>query len=122
MTVEAPARPWARSADDVVREQGSTPDGIAAREAAGRLDLFNCRFLEGSSLTPRVLTGNRVVWISVTVLVAAQLLFVYAPFMHVWFGSGPIGLRDWGLVIALAVGVFLAVEAFKAIGRATRRG
>ncbi|HMR50230.1 MAG TPA: HAD-IC family P-type ATPase [Arachnia sp.] len=83
--------------------------------------LFNCRFLEGSSLTPRVLVGNRVIWISAAVLVAAQLVFVYAPFMHSWFHSAPIGLRDWGLTLGLAVVVFLVMEVFKAISRATRR-
>ena len=79
--------------------------------------LFNCRFLDSSSLTPRVLTGNRVIWISVGAMLVAQLVFVYAPFMHLWFESGPIGLRDWGLTIALAFGVFLVVEAGKAVVR-----
>ncbi|MEC5148923.1 hypothetical protein [Cryobacterium sp. GrIS_2_6] len=27
----------------------------------------------------------------------AQLLFVYTPFMNLWFSSTPIGAREWGL-------------------------
>ncbi|MBK8462674.1 MAG: HAD-IC family P-type ATPase [Nigerium sp.] len=79
--------------------------------------LFNCRFLDSSSLTPRVLAGNRVIWISVGAMLAAQLVFVYAPFMHVWFESGPIGPRDWALTFALAFGIFLVVEVGKAVVR-----
>ncbi len=79
--------------------------------------LFNCRFLDSSSLTLRVLSGNRVIWISVAAMLLAQVVFVYAPFMHVWFESGPIGLRDWALTLSLALGVFLAIEAGKAVVR-----
>lgn len=79
--------------------------------------LFNCRFLTRSSLTPKVLTGNKAIWISVSVLLALQLLFTYTPFMQAWFDSTAIGLREWGLAIVLAFGVFLAVEAMKAVDR-----
>ncbi|MBE1878324.1 HAD-IC family P-type ATPase [Myceligenerans sp. TRM 65318] len=79
--------------------------------------LFSCRFLDRSSLTLDVLRGNRVIWISAAVLLALQVVFVYAPFMHDWFGSAPLGLAAWGKTLALAVGVFLLVEVVKALGR-----
>ncbi|WP_080796293.1 cation-translocating P-type ATPase [Corynebacterium pacaense] len=79
--------------------------------------LFSCRILGGSALTPRAVTGNRIVWYAVLALVGLQLLFIYAPFMHVWFDSAPLGLRDWGLVAASSIAVFLLVELVKAVLR-----
>lgn len=83
--------------------------------------LFNCRFLDRSSITFAVLQGNRAIWYSAGSLLALQAVFVYAPFMHSWFGSAPIGLREWGVTLGLAIAVFLLVEAAKALGRARRR-
>ena len=80
--------------------------------------LFNCRFLDRSSLTVDVLRGNRVIWLSAVALIALQCVFVYTPFMHDWFDAAPIGLEEWGKTLGLAVVVFLLVEAVKAVGRA----
>ncbi|RMI13854.1 cation-translocating P-type ATPase [Cellulomonas triticagri] len=79
--------------------------------------LLNCRLLNGSALTWRVLTGNRGLWISAAALVALQLVFTYAPFMNTWFDSAPIGLHSWALTAGIAVGVFLVMEAGKAVVR-----
>lgn len=79
--------------------------------------LFNCRFLTRSSLTPKVFTGNKAIWISIGALMTLQLLFTYAPFMQTWFNSTSIGLREWGLALVFAVGIFLAVEAMKFVDR-----
>ncbi|MEU2198707.1 HAD-IC family P-type ATPase [Isoptericola sp. NPDC019482] len=83
--------------------------------------LFNCRFLDRSSLTVDVLRGNRVIWLSAVALIALQCVFVYAPFMHDWFDAAPIGLEEWGKTLGLAVVVFLLVEMVKAVGRARQR-
>lgn len=82
--------------------------------------LFNCRFSDRSSLTLDVLKGNRVLWISAGVLVALQIVFVYAPFMHTFFGSASVPARGWWAPLLLAVVVFLVVEAGKAVGRSRR--
>ncbi len=79
--------------------------------------LFNCRFLGESSLTLRVLRGNRVVWYATGALVLLQVLFTYVPFMNAWFDSAPIGLREWSLTLGFALLVFLLVEAMKAVTR-----
>ncbi|MEG3615387.1 HAD-IC family P-type ATPase [Isoptericola haloaureus] len=84
--------------------------------------LFNCRLLDRSSLTFDVLRGNPAVWISVTVLLVLQAGFVYAPFMHTWFGSAPLGPSEWASAAALSGVVFLLVEGAKAWGRAHGRG
>ena len=89
--------------------------------------LFNSRFLRESSLSLRTLTGNRVALIAVAVLAVLQALFVYAPFMHAWFGSTALSGRQWLVPLGVGLGVFLAVECEKAIvsrlaARADRAG
>ena len=79
--------------------------------------LFNSRFLRESSLRLDLLFTNRVAWIAVGVLVILQLLFVYVPFMNLWFQSAPIPARDWLLPIGIGFVIFLAVEAEKALLR-----
>jgi len=46
-----------------------------------------------------------------------QLMFVYVPFLTLWFHSAPIPARDWFLPIGIGIFVFLAVEAEKAVVR-----
>ena len=84
--------------------------------------LFNCRFLNTSSLTWRVLVGNRAVWFSIAGLIALQLIFIHAPFMNTWFGSSELGWAQWGPILGLSVGVFLFNELGKfLINRVGRR-
>ncbi len=110
----------------LVEKQLGAGDGVAQTSAVTMLALgqmaflFSCRFLGGSSLTRRVLTGNPVVWIAVGALLVLQLVFTYAPFMHSWFDSAPIGLRDWGLTLLVAVGVFVLAEVGKVVARRVR--
>jgi magnesium-transporting ATPase (P-type) len=79
--------------------------------------LFNSRFIRESSLRLDLLCTNRVVWIAIAVLVVLQLMFVYVPFLNLWFHSAPIAPRDWFLPIGIGVFIFLAVEAEKAVVR-----
>ncbi|WP_298458162.1 HAD-IC family P-type ATPase [uncultured Cellulomonas sp.] len=105
-------------------ERDRTGDDAVAQTSAvmmlalGQLAyLLNCRLLNGSAFTVRVLTGNRSLWISAGALIALQLVFTYAPFMNRWFDSAPIGLHSWTLTAALAVVIFLVMEAAKAAVR-----
>lgn len=77
--------------------------------------LFSCRFLTRSSLTPRVLRGNRLLWWSVALLLLLQAAFVYVPLLHTWFGSAPMEPREWGIAAVLALLVFLVAEGVKAL-------
>jgi len=110
----------------IERARGTAPD-VAQTTAVTMLALgqlvylFNCRFLGESSLTLRVLRGNKVVWIATGALIALQLVFTYVPFMHSWFDSAPIGPREWALTVGFAILVFLLVEAMKAITRGRER-
>jgi magnesium-transporting ATPase (P-type) len=79
--------------------------------------LFNSRFLRESSLSVDRLLSNRVAWLAVGVLAVLQLMFVYAPFMQLWFGSASLELRHWLVPLGIGVGVFVVVEVEKAITR-----
>lgn len=79
--------------------------------------LFNCRILSGSSITLRALQGNRTVWIAAGALLALQLLLVYTPFLNQMFGTVPMRLSDWGIVVVLSIVVFFVVELMKMIVR-----
>jgi magnesium-transporting ATPase (P-type) len=83
--------------------------------------LFNSRFLMASSLNLAVLRGNPVIWISAGALLILQLVFVYTPFMNLWFDSAPIGLREWGYTLGLSAAIFLFVEIGKSIERVVAR-
>jgi magnesium-transporting ATPase (P-type) len=80
--------------------------------------LFNCRFLSRSSLTIDVLRGNRTVWWSAIALIVLQVIYTYVPFMNVLFDSRPLAATSWILPIVVSIGIFLAVEALKAVLRA----
>ena len=77
--------------------------------------LFNSRFLRESSLRLDLLFTNRVIWIAIAILVVLQLMFVYVPFLNVWFHSAPIPAGAWLLPIVIGLVIFLAVEAEKAV-------
>jgi len=95
---------------DVARSQTVAVGMLAAGQAAY---LLTCRFLTTSSLHPRVLHGNRLIWVASGTLLVLQLVFTYAPFMNDWFGSAPIHLSDWALIVALSIAVLLLTEAAK---------
>jgi magnesium-transporting ATPase (P-type) len=79
--------------------------------------LLNCRFVTSSSLRPEAFRGNPWVWRMAGALIVLQLVFTYAPFMHVWFHTAPTTIRGWSVAIALSVMIFLIVEAAKWVVR-----
>ncbi|KAG4069908.1 hypothetical protein HA402_006756 [Bradysia odoriphaga] len=56
--------------------------------------LFNCRFMSRSSLTLGVFRGNPALWWAALSLIALQLVFTYAPFMHDLFDSQGLNLTS----------------------------
>jgi len=74
--------------------------------------LFNCRSLRRSTFSLG-LTGNPWVFLGCGLMTLLQLLFVYFPPMQKVFHTAPIGLKEWGLVLAFGILVFLVIEAEK---------
>ena len=79
--------------------------------------LFSVRFLRTPSLTLRGIVGTPVVLLSVTAVVALQVLFTYAPFMERFFETRPIGIAEGLPAIAAGLMLFVILEIEKAIRR-----
>ena len=82
--------------------------------------LFNVRYLRSGSLSWRGALGTPAVNLAIVVLVAAQLLFTYAPFMQAIFDTRPLSLADGALIVAVGVGLMLLLEVEKAAMRRLR--
>lgn len=110
-------------AEFFVARAGGYPLAVAQTAAVNMLALgqlaylLNCRFVTSSSLRPQVFRGNPWVWRMAGAMIALQLVFTYAPFMHTWFHSAPITFRGWSVAIALSIVIFLTIETAKWVGR-----
>lgn len=82
--------------------------------------LFNVRYLHMRSLTLRGALGTPAVLTAIALVVAAQLTFTYAPFMHTLFGSRPLRFADGVLIIVTGICLFLLLEAEKLLMRRLR--
>ena len=78
--------------------------------------LFNCRSLVYPFWRVGVFS-NPLLLVAVVGMILAQLLFTYAPFMQHAFGSAPIGLREWLLLICGGICLFFIIELEKALRR-----
>jgi calcium-translocating P-type ATPase len=79
--------------------------------------LFNARRFTTSALTKDTLTGNRVMWIVIGVLVLLQLALTYLPFLQGIFTTAPIGGVAWAFILLLGLLMFVAVEVEKLFWR-----
>ncbi len=79
--------------------------------------LFNARMLTERSLSAKGLFGSRAALIAAGLVIVFQLLWTYTGPMHYLFGSAPLALWHWGVIAAVAVAIFLLVEAEKAVWR-----
>ncbi len=82
--------------------------------------LFNVRHFTRHAWRTETLTGNPVALGVAALLVGLQLLFTYAPPLQRLFQTAPLDARSWTMILAMGAGVFVLVEAEKALLR--RRG
>ena len=82
--------------------------------------LFNARKIEASILNIQGLTGNRYALFAVILLFLFQLCFTYFEQMNILFGTVPITLDHWLLIILVAFSVLPLVEIEKAVIRSIK--
>lgn len=79
--------------------------------------LFNVRKLQSSPFAGLLGREARITWAAVGTVVVFQLLFTYAPFMQWLFQSRPLSAGQWSMSIAVALTIFVLVEAEKLLLR-----
>ena len=72
--------------------------------------LFACRSLRRSLFTYNPF-GNRMIVLGVVVVIALQLLFTYAPFMNIAFGTAPISVEEWAAIVVVGLGAMVLMDA-----------
>lgn len=77
---------------------------------------LNCRFVSRSVMWPSTWVGNAWLVVAIFVNAALQCFLVYTPGVQDVWDLDDMNGTAWGRVILLAVGVFLFVEAEKAVG------
>ena len=78
--------------------------------------MINCREIKDFSINSQIL-HNKVLWLSLLVLLVLQTLLIYAPFMHTILGTATISLSQIGLSLLAGILLFLVVEGEKALTR-----
>jgi magnesium-transporting ATPase (P-type) len=79
--------------------------------------LFNVRYLGMTSLSWRGVIGTPAVLVAIAVLIVAQMLFTYAPFMNLVFESRPLTIEDGILIVAIGAGLMVILELEKLLMR-----
>jgi magnesium-transporting ATPase (P-type) len=79
--------------------------------------LFNVRYLHMTSFTLRGALGTPPVLIALAVVVVAQFIFTYAPFMHELFQTRPVPIVDGIAIVAAGVMLMLIFEGEKIVLR-----
>ena len=94
-----------------------TASVVAARTAAVNVFvmvelfyLFNCRSLERTMFHVG-LFSNPWIWRGIAAMTGLQLLLTYSPSMNRLFHTAPIDGPAWGLILVVAVTVYVIVEA-----------
>jgi len=83
--------------------------------------LFNTRYLLQPIFSKAGFFGNRYVLYAIGGLLIMQLFYTYLPIMQSLFGSSHLMLTDWFKVVAVAMTIFLLVEAEKYVIRHRQR-
>jgi P-type Ca2+ transporter type 2C len=58
---------------------------------------------------------NRALLISISLAILLQMAVVYVPFLQVAFHTVPLGLREWGIILAASGGLFILEETRKVL-------
>jgi magnesium-transporting ATPase (P-type) len=79
--------------------------------------LFSVRYVHGTSMTLRGVVGTRAVLIGVAIVVVAQFIFTYAPFMNSIFETRALSLWDGLVIVGSGVLLLVVTETEKLIRR-----
>ena len=75
--------------------------------------LFFIRNIYGTSLSWKAVRGTRVVWLTVSLVMFAQLLFTYSPQLQTVFKTEAVSLEDGLIVMCIGIALIVTVEIEK---------
>lgn len=75
--------------------------------------LFNVRYMHMTSFSLIGAAGTPPVLAAIAVVVVAQFLFTYAPFMHALFESAPVAFTDGLLIVGIGIVTMIILEVEK---------
>ena len=74
--------------------------------------VFNCRSETKSVFRMNLLTNKRLI-LGVFITALVHLMIIYVPFFHPYFGTVPLGINDWLIILLLASsGLFISPRVF----------
>ena len=76
--------------------------------------LFHVRNLHGTSFNLQAIRGTPVIWLTISVVTAAQFAITYVPALQRVFGTAAVPLAEGVVVVALGVLLLLVLETEKA--------
>lgn len=79
--------------------------------------LFSVRYLHRTSFSWRGLQGTRAVLLALALLLSAQVLFTYAPFMNSVFETRPLQFTDLAMLAGVGLALMILLEVEKAMMR-----
>jgi len=79
--------------------------------------LFSVRYLRAPSFSFRGVQGTRPVLIAVSIVIALQLLFTYAPFMETFFDSRALSLGVGLQIVGVGFALLVVLEVEKWLRR-----
>lgn len=78
-------------------------------------NLFFIRNLYSTSLDWQAVRGTKAVWLTITIVTAAQFAVTYLPPLQIMLGTESVSLQDGLLVVAIGVAVLLICEIEKQV-------
>ncbi len=75
--------------------------------------LFNVRYIKEPTMNLKGLTENRLAILAAVIVVAAQLLFSYAPFMQELFETTGLTAFHWLVILVVTIASYFLVEGEK---------
>ncbi|MGE3726409.1 MAG: cation-transporting P-type ATPase [Candidatus Sericytochromatia bacterium] len=75
--------------------------------------MFFIRNIYGTSVSWKALRATNVAWLTVSLVMAAQLTLTYLPFCQTIFATQAVSIQDWGLIFAIGTALFLTIEIEK---------
>ena len=71
--------------------------------------IFICRNINGMFFSRRFYK-NITIWLGILLMIVIQMFFTYSPFMNKVFGSAPLSLYNWGVLLSVALFVFFIMQ------------